>query len=99
MAYNVSITISLDLERDRDILAWLERQENRSAAVRKVLRGHIQSSTTLNDLYKLLKRLDGRIEAGVVSVSPGCEPARLVREYQTAPKFTAALKRLSEQSC
>ena len=94
MAYNVSITVSLDLERDRDIMAWLERQENRSAAVRKVLRAYIQDSPTLGDLLRLLRHIDGRIGAGVVSASTGCKPAEKCRS-----EFAAALERLSEQSC
>lgn len=98
MAYNVSITVSLDLERDRDIMAWLERQENRSAAVRKVLRAYIQDSPTLGDLHRLLKHVDRQIGAGAMLVSTGCKPAEDHVE-SIAPRFVAALEQLSEQSC
>lgn len=99
MAYNVSITISLDLERDRNIVAWLERQENRSAAVRKILRAHIQGSATLDDCLRLLRRIDRQIETGVAP--PGYRSAEKCQSEgieNTPPKFTAALERLSEQS-
>ena len=98
MAYNVSITISLNLEHDRNIVAWLERQENRSAAVRKVLRAHIQDSATLNDCLRLLRRIDRQIETGIAL--PGYESAGHQPEEAegVTPKFAIALERLSEQS-
>lgn len=35
------ITILLDNKKDADIISWMERQENKSDAIREVLRKHI----------------------------------------------------------
>jgi hypothetical protein len=39
----------LDPESDRDILDWLERQPNQSAAIRAAIRQTIQSSESLDE--------------------------------------------------
>lgn len=53
---NYRVTISLDSEQDRDLVAWLERQENRSEAVRRALRAYI-ATPTLSDVYRQNERL------------------------------------------
>lgn len=53
-----TISISLDDRRDRDLLDWLAKQENKSAAVRQALRDHINHrSVSLNDLYQAIQDL------------------------------------------
>jgi hypothetical protein len=47
-----TITFVLDTVRDRDILHWLEGQENKSAAIREAIRTHLgRSVISLVDVY------------------------------------------------
>ena len=55
----VTIPVSLDDQRDADILAWLDRQSNRSAAVREAIREKM-SGITLTDIYHELQELKRR---------------------------------------
>jgi hypothetical protein len=53
-----AITFVLDTVRDRDILHWLEGQENKSAAIREAIRAHLgRSGITLADLYEAIQAL------------------------------------------
>ena len=53
-----TITFVLDTGRDRDILHWLEGQENKSAAIREAIRAHLgRSGITLADVYKAIQDL------------------------------------------
>jgi hypothetical protein len=54
---NIVVTISLDTERDRDILRWLKRQQNRSAAVRQAIRHSLCNGVTIGDLYETLQEI------------------------------------------
>jgi len=48
-----TITFVLDTERDRDILRWLQGQENKSAAIREAIRAHLDDGVvTLADVYE-----------------------------------------------
>lgn len=40
----IPVITYLNPDRDQEILAWLETQPNRSAAIREILQGHIQST-------------------------------------------------------
>ena len=63
-------TISFDTERDADLLAWLNAQENMSGAVRDALRsalGPEQSSITLVHVYQAVLDLEARILGGLVA--------------------------------
>ena len=63
-------TISFDTERDADLLAWLNAQENVSGAVRDALRsalGRVQSNITLEHVYQAVLDLEARIVGGVVT--------------------------------
>lgn len=52
------ITFVLDTARDRDVIRWLETQENKSAAIRAAIRGHLsRSEITLNDVYEAIQDL------------------------------------------
>jgi hypothetical protein len=53
-----TITFVLDTVRDRDILHWLEGQENKSAAIREAIRAHLgRSGITLADVYEAIQDL------------------------------------------
>lgn len=72
MAHKTTVTIALDIEADKDLLRWLERQENKSAAVRTAIREHIsRGGVTLGDVYRAVKDLERRIESGAVAIVAG----------------------------
>lgn len=53
-----TVTFVLDTERDRDIVRWLEGQDNKSAAIREAIRaragcGHV----TLAEVYEAIQEL------------------------------------------
>ena len=57
----LTITFVLDTVRDRDILHWLEGQENKSAAIREAIRAHLgRSGITLADVYEAIQDLKRR---------------------------------------
>jgi hypothetical protein len=59
MSRKTFTNISLDTEADKDILRWLERQENKSAAIRAAIREHIgRNGLTLGDVYRAVKGLE-----------------------------------------
>jgi hypothetical protein len=53
-----TITFVLDTERDRDILRWLERQGNKSAAIREAIRTNLaHGDITLAHIYEAIQDL------------------------------------------
>jgi hypothetical protein len=53
----VAVCFSLDSERDRDLVRWLEGvpRRGRSEAIRNALRGQLsQSGVTLGDIYQAI---------------------------------------------
>jgi hypothetical protein len=65
----VTVGFSCDTERDADLLAWLERQENKSAAIRTAIRASwLQSSATLGDVLNEIGEVKRMLRAGVVRV-------------------------------
>jgi len=77
MASKTYVTISFNTEGDRDILRWLERQENRSAAVRDVIREHLgQGGVTIGHVYRAIQDLERKLQAGLV-VRPGDDGGKL----------------------
>lgn len=72
MANKVIIPVSMDAETDRDLLQWLEQQENRSRAVREALRAYIwRGGVTLGDIYQAVRDLERKLQAGaIVSETP-----------------------------
>jgi hypothetical protein len=74
MSRKTFTNISLDTETDKDILRWLERQENKSAAIRAAIREHIgRNGVTLGDVYRAVKELERKLEAGAVVLAGGAE--------------------------
>ncbi len=72
MADKVIVTIALDRQADRDILRWLERQENKSAAIRTALREHLaRGGVSLADIYQAIRDLERRIVQGGVVIAGG----------------------------
>ena len=76
----VTLPVTLDSERDRDILAALAGERNRSAAVRQALREHYSGghTVTLADILRELQAIPkggcALRRAGVVA-APGAGPA------------------------
>jgi hypothetical protein len=48
-----TVAFTLNAKRDQDIVAWLEEQPNRSAAIREAIRAHI-GQPDLRSIYNLL---------------------------------------------
>lgn len=65
---------SLDSEKDKDIIKWLDGQTNRSAAVREAIRSYMAKSegVTLADVLAELRALPSRLS--VVAVANGQPP-------------------------
>ena len=62
-----SVGFSVDTERDRDILAWLELQENKSNAIRAAIRATmLDQSVTLGDVLQELGEVKRMLRAGAV---------------------------------
>ena len=94
MGRKVTIPISMDVEGDRDLLRWLERQSNRSAAVREVLRAHLSSGdVTLGDVYRAVQDLRREMKSRTIAVGAGCGKAVEVDE---PPDAAAALDQLGK---
>ena len=89
MGHKITVTISLDSEADRDLLAWLGRQENRSAAVRRALRAHLSGGVTLGDVYQAVKDLERKLRAGLT-----VEASTVAPETDEPPDVAAALDAL-----
>jgi len=53
------VPVSLDTDRDADILIWLDRQPNKSAAIREAIRETI-AGITLADIYNEIQELKRR---------------------------------------
>ena len=65
----VTVSFSLDSERDQDLVRWLENlpKRGRSEAIRGALRRHVsRSSITLGDIYQAILDLKRQ---GMVAVS------------------------------
>lgn len=63
----ISKGFSLDTEKDADIIAWLDGQENVSEAVRKAIRAAmlVYSGPTLGDVLQALGEIKRMLRAGV----------------------------------
>jgi hypothetical protein len=53
----IARTFSFNAERDREILEWLDEQENASQAVRNIISVSLEGGITLEDIYREIKRL------------------------------------------
>ena len=60
-------SFSLDTERDAALLAWLDAQDNLSAAVRIALRAYSDASqVTLADVYRAVQALEQQLTTGLL---------------------------------
>ena len=89
----VTIAFTLNTEADRDILRWLERQENRSAAIREAIRRHISGGVTLGDVYQAVKDLERKLRTGVVVTGNAPDEGD---DWEEPPDAAAALDALAE---
>lgn len=87
------VNFVLNTETDRDIIRWLDRQENRSAAIRGAIREHIGGGgVTLGDVFRAVKDLEHKIQTGAVLVA-GTDTAE--DEWSEPPEAAAALDALA----
>lgn len=72
----VTYSFTLDSERDRRLVRWLDGQGNKSAAIREGLESHLGGAgLTLGDVYRAVKDLERKIGTGaVVATGAGAEP-------------------------
>ncbi len=83
--------ISLDSERDADILAWLEAQENKSEAVRDAIRAFMdRDRVTLDSVYEAVSRIEGKLERGVAQIGDGTGTGEVAED----PELVEALANL-----
>ena len=74
----VAVGFSCDIDDDADILTWLSQQENKSASIRRAIRGAwLQESVTLGDVLNELGEVKRMLRAGVV-VNGGASKAETV---------------------
>ena len=71
----ITVSLTLDSERDRDIVRWLDAQENKSAAVRDAIRAHLAGApaTTLDDVLRELREMR---REGLTFSATSAPPAR-----------------------
>lgn len=92
----VFVNISMDPEGDKDILRWLDKQPNRSAAVREAIRSHIakEEGITLADILAEVRALPSRLS--IVASAP----SEIVEDYEepeaAAANLNGLLGRLGE---
>ena len=64
-----TVGFSCDVERDADILAWLERQENKSQAIRKAIRASwLESGISLADVLNEIGEVKRLLRSGAIRV-------------------------------
>jgi hypothetical protein len=88
------LSFTLDSEADRDLIRWLDRQKNRSAAIRDAIRDHLgRGGVTIDDVYRAVRALDRKIQAGIVVADAS---QRSVEDWDEPPEAAAALDALAE---
>jgi len=76
-----AVGFSCDTDTDADILSWLDKQENKSAAIRAAIRASwLQDSLTLGDVLNELGEIKRLLRSGAVAVVNG-------EEGETAPEL------------
>lgn len=96
MAQKVTITFSLDAEDDKDLLAWLGRQENRSAVIRDALRARLTGGVTLGDIYQAVKDLDRKLDRKLKAVAGTVQDAPADDDWNEPPDVAAVLDALGK---
>jgi hypothetical protein len=68
----VIVNISLDPEADKDIMRWLGKQSNKSAAVREAIRCYMtkEEGITLADVLAEVRALPSRLSVVAVNAEP-----------------------------
>lgn len=66
----VVIPLSLDDQRDADLITWLAGQTNKSAAIRDALRTSVTNGITLTDIYLEIKALKNHSFTAVTEPAP-----------------------------
>jgi len=88
MSPKVTIPISMDLKTDADLLEWLKRQENRSAAVREALRAYLRDQVvTAGDVLRAVEDLRRDIERRTIALGG---PGETVEREEVDPGVAAA---------
>lgn len=71
----VTVTFTLDSEKDARLVRWLDQAGNRSAAIREALNANLgDAGVTLGDVYQAVKDLEHKI--GAASFAVISEPSR-----------------------
>jgi hypothetical protein len=88
----VTVSFTLDTRRDKDLVAWLERQpeRQRSAAIREALRAHLSAGVSLVDVYQAVIALDRKLARGVRVSDPDTDDD----QEKAPPDVLAALDNL-----
>ena len=85
----VTVTFTLDSEKDARLVRWLNQAGNRSAAIREALNAYLGGAgVTLGDVYQAVKDLEHKI--GAASFAVISEPGR----REEPPDVAATLDRL-----
>jgi hypothetical protein len=64
------ISFSLNPDKDRRIVQWLNGQQNKSAAIREALEAHLGGGgITLSDIYWAVRELERKIGSGASAIS------------------------------
>jgi len=88
----VTVSFTLDEQRDRDLIAWLEGQSagQRSAAIRAAIRAQAgPNGISLTDVYQAIVALDRKLARGVRLSDPDTDEGE-----ETPPDVLAALDNL-----
>ncbi|MBN1975948.1 MAG: hypothetical protein JW918_00980 [Anaerolineae bacterium] len=89
----VTYSLKIDIETDADLVRWLDRQPNKSEAIREALREHTRrNGVTLGDVLQAVRDLERRLRAGAGVV--GDLPAE-GGGYDEPPDVAAALDALA----
>ena len=83
-----AITFVVDTDRDRDIVRWLEDQDNKSAAIRDAIRTQLSDGLdiTLADIYEAIQDLK---QGGCVRETASTPRSQV--EISEPPDIAAAL--------
>jgi hypothetical protein len=90
----ITVSFTLDDKTDSDIARWLTSLPHgyKSEHIRETLRiGLARGGVTLGDVYRAVKELDRKVQAGGAVVNPGPR-----QEGDEPPDAAAALDRLAE---
>ena len=61
----VTYSLKIDAEADPDLVHWLDRQPNKSAAIREALRAHVRGAgATLADVLAAVRDLERKVGVG-----------------------------------